>query len=38
MWDELREIIANLFGVSPEIATFIIGIPAIILAIYLMKK
>jgi hypothetical protein len=38
MWDGIREIVANLFGVSPEIATFIICVPALILAIALIKK
>ena len=35
---ELQNLVANLFGVSPDIATFIICVPVLILAIALMKK
>ena len=38
MWHELQNIISNVLGVSPEAATFIICVPALIFAIYLMKK
>ena len=38
MLHELRDLIANLLGVSSDAATFIICIPALILAISLMKK
>lgn len=34
----VRDLIADIFGVSPDAATFIICVPALILAIYLMKK
>jgi len=34
----IRDFIANLLGVTPDAATFIICVPALILAIYLMKK
>ena len=35
---EIRELVADLIGVSPEIATFIIGILVLVIAISLMKK
>jgi hypothetical protein len=38
MMSELQNFVANLFGVSPDIATFIICVPALILAINLIKK
>tara|TARA_Y100000591_G_scaffold297747_1_gene288971 strand:+ start:634 stop:750 length:117 start_codon:yes stop_codon:yes gene_type:complete len=38
MLHELRDLIANLFGVSSDAATFIICVPALILALALMKK
>ena len=34
----VRDLIADILGVSPYAATFIICVPALILAIYLMKK
>lgn len=34
----IRELVADMLGVSPDAATFIIGVPIFILAIYLMKK
>lgn len=33
-----RDLLADMLGVSPDAATFIICVPALILAIYLMKK
>jgi hypothetical protein len=38
MIHELRDLIANIIGVSPDVATFIICIPVLILALVLMKK
>jgi hypothetical protein len=38
MMSELQNFVANLFGVSPDIATFIICVPAFILALMLLKK
>ena len=34
----IRDLVANILGVSPDAATFIIGIPLFLLAIYLIKK
>ena len=34
----IRDLVADILGVSPDAATFIICVPALILAIYLMKK
>ena len=34
----IRDLVANILGVSPDAATFIIGIPLLLLAIYLIKK
>ncbi len=34
----IRDVIADTLGVSPDAATFIICVPALILAIYLFKK
>lgn len=34
----IRELVADMLGVSPDAATLIIGVPIFILAIYLMKK
>ena len=34
----IRDLVADILGVSPDAATFIIGVPLFLLAIYLMKK
>ena len=34
----IRDLLADILGVSPDVATFIICVPALIFAIYLMKK
>ena len=34
----IRDLLADIIGVSPDAATFIICVPALILAIYLIKK
>jgi hypothetical protein len=34
----VRDLLADILGVSPDAATFIICVPALIFAIYLMKK
>jgi hypothetical protein len=34
----VRDLLADILGVSPDAATFIICVPALILAIYLMNK
>ena len=34
----IRDLLADILGVSPDAATFIICVPGFILAIYLMKK
>ena len=34
----IRDLVADILGVSPDAATFIIVVPLFLLAIYLMKK
>jgi len=34
----IRDLVADILGVSPDAATFIIGVPLLILAIILFKK
>jgi len=34
----IRDLVADILGVSPDAATFIIGVPLLILAIVLFKK
>tara|TARA_B100000989_G_C19164046_1_gene312665 strand:- start:169 stop:282 length:114 start_codon:yes stop_codon:yes gene_type:complete len=34
----IRDLVADVLGVSPDAATLIIGVPLFLLAVYLMKK
>ena len=34
----IGDLVADILGVSPDVVTFIIGVPLFLLAIYLMKK